>query len=105
METSEALAEIRDLVVIVFLLVALIAIVFGSALFLRMYGRINHLMDKVENAADEVETTFGKVASARRSVEEAVDTLQPVANALTAIAGFTGLTRLFGGKKTRNDAS
>jgi hypothetical protein len=96
MTSAETIAEIKDIVLIVFLLISLVGLLFASILSLRLYMRVNRFMDRMEHVATEFEETLGRVAAARRAMEEAASVLKPVAKGLGVIGMFQGFGRMFG---------
>ncbi|MDG0866902.1 hypothetical protein [Candidatus Lucifugimonas marina] len=105
MTTSENIAQIKDIVLIVFLVFSFVLLLFGAVLSLRLYGRVNRFMDRMEHVAEGFEETFGRVAVARRTVEEAASALKPVAKGLGLIGAFQGVSRLFGGGSSESPDS
>lgn len=96
MTTAETIAEIKDIVVIVFLIVALVVLFVGSIMSLRLYSRVNRFMDRMEHLADGFEETFGRVVAARQAMEEAASALKPVARGLGLVGAFSGIGKIFG---------
>lgn len=96
MTTAENIAQIKDIVLIVFLVFSFILLLFGTVLSLRLYGRVNRFMDRMEHVAEGFEETFGRVAVARRTMEEAASALKPVAKGLGLLGAFQGVGRMFG---------
>ena len=105
MTTAETIAEIKDIVVIVFLVVALVVLFIGSIMSLRLYSRANRFMDRIETVADSFEETFGRVVAARQVVEEAASALKPVAHGLGLIGAFSGIVKIFGRGSTKTTES
>ncbi|NQW20221.1 MAG: hypothetical protein HQ477_05780 [Chloroflexi bacterium] len=96
MTLTETIAQIKDIVLIVFLLFSFIVMLFAAALSLRLYIRVNRFMDRMEHVAERFEETFGRVAVARQAIEDAASVLKPVAKGLGLVGAFQGITRLFG---------
>ena len=101
MTSAESIAQIRDIVLIVFLMVSFIVLVFASILSLRLFRRANSFMDRIEHVAEGFEETFERVATARKAVEDAATVLRPVASGLGLIGAFQGIGRLFGAGSTK----
>tara|TARA_A100001037_G_scaffold175644_1_gene157443 strand:+ start:885 stop:1217 length:333 start_codon:yes stop_codon:yes gene_type:complete len=101
MTTAETIAEIKDIVVIVFLVVALVVLFIGSIMSLRLYSRANRFMDRIETVADSFEETFSRVVAARQVVEEAASALKPVARGLGLVGAFSGIVKIFGRRSTK----
>lgn len=97
MTSAETIAEIKDIVVIVFLVFSFVLLLFASYLSLRLYLRVNRFMDRMEHVAEGFEDTFGRVAVARKAMEEAASVLKPVVRGLGLFGMFQGVGRLFGG--------
>ncbi len=55
-------------------------------------------MDRMERLADGFEETFGRVAVARKAVEDAATVLRPVASGLNLLGAFMGF-----GKSDRDE--
>lgn len=107
MTSAETIAEIKDIVLIVFLLFAFVLLLFASLLSLRLYLRVNRFMDRMEHVADGFESTFGRVTVARQAVEDAAAVLKPVAKGLGLFGAFQGIGKLFSGdgsKETERDS-
>ena len=62
-------------------------------------------MDRMESVADGFEETFGRVAVARKVVEDAAAVLRPVASGLGLVGALQGFSRLFGSGKSGLDDS
>ncbi len=62
-------------------------------------------MDRMESLADGFEETFGRVAVARKVVEDAAAVLKPVASGLGLIGALQGFSRMFGSSKSALDDS
>jgi hypothetical protein len=99
MTSAETVTEVKDIVLIVFLVFSFVILVFASILSLRLYRRASSFMDRIELLADGFEETFGRVAVARKAVEDAASVLKPMATGLGLIGAFQGFGRLFGTKK------
>jgi len=97
MTTTVTITEIKDVVLIVFLLFSFVLLMFASIISLRLYLRVSRFMDRIEHVAERFEETFGRVAVARRAMEDAASALRPVAKGLGLIGMFQGVGRLFGG--------
>ncbi len=93
MSTAETIAQIKDIVVILFLGFASLIIVFGAILGLRLYWRVGRFMDRMERFTDGFETAFGSITTARKA-------LGPVMRGLD----FLGVTRGFGRRSGRGRA-
>jgi hypothetical protein len=107
MTSAETITEIKDIVLILFLLFSFVVLLFASVLSLRLYMRVNRFMDRMEHVAAEFEETLGRVASARRAMEEAASVLRPVAKGLGVVGLFQGFGRMFGSggsEKPESDA-
>jgi hypothetical protein len=102
MSSAETIAEIKDVVVIVFLVFSFVLLMFASILSLRLYLRVNRFMDRMEHVAEGFEDTFGRVAVARQAIEEAASVLKPVARGLGLFGVFQGVGRLFGAGASKN---
>ena len=105
MTFAENVAQIRDIVLIVFLVFTFGLLLFGAALSLRLYGRVNRFMDRMEHVAEGFEESFGRVSVARRAVEEAASVLRPVVKGLGLMGAFQGVGRLFGGGSNEPEPS
>ena len=105
MTTAETIAQTKDIVLIVFLVFSFVLLLFGAILSLRLYGRVNRFMDRMEHVAEGFEETLGRVAIARRTVEEAASALKPVAKGLGLVGAFQGIGRLFGSGSSGNSDS
>ena len=68
MSTAETIAQIKDIVVILFLGFASLIIVFGAILGLRLYWRVGRFMDRMERFTDGFETAFGSITTARKAL-------------------------------------
>jgi hypothetical protein len=99
MTSAENIAQIRDIILIVFLVFSFIVLLFASILSLRLYRRAGHFMDRMEHVAEGFEETFGRVAVARKAVEDAASVLKPVASGLGILGMFQGMGRMFGSGK------
>ena len=98
MSTAETIAQVKDIVVILFLGFASLIIIFGSILGLRLYWRVGRFMDRMERFTDGFETAFGNVTTARK-------VLRPVMQGLGLVGVTRGFGRLFGrgGKSDRDE--
>ena len=97
MTFAENIAQIRDIVVIVFLLFSFVVVAYVTVTLMRLHSRMNRFMDRMEKVADGLEETFGRVAVARQVVEDAASVLKPVAQGLGIMSALQGVGRLFGG--------
>ena len=97
MTSAETIAQIKDIVVIVFLLFSFVIVLYATVISLRLYSRVNRFMDRMEKVADGFEETFGRVAVARQALEDAASVLRPVAQGLGIMSALQGVGRLFGG--------
>ncbi len=97
MTSAETIAQIKDIVVIFFLLFSFVIVVYATVISLRLYSRVNRFMDRMEKVADGFEETFGRVAVARQALEDAASVLRPVAQGLGIMSALQGVGRLFGG--------
>ena len=104
MTFAENIAQVRDMIVIVFLLFSFVVLAYATVISLGLYRRVNRFMDRMENLADGFEETFGRVTVARQAIEDAASALKPIAQGLGLVGAFQGLGRLFGGRnsKTKN---
>ncbi len=103
MTTAENIAQLKDIVLIVFLVLSLALMIYATVLSLRIYRRVTSFMDRMEHVAEGFEETFVRVAVARQAVEEAASVLRPVAKGLGLIGAFQGVGRLFGGSGSSDD--
>jgi len=103
MTTAETIAEIKDIVLIVFLVFSFAVLLFASFISLRLYLRVNRFMDRMEHVADGFEETFGRVAVARQAMEEAASVLKPVAKGLGILGAVQGVGKLFGAGGSKDD--
>ena len=101
MTFAEKIAQIRDMIVIVFLLFSFVVVVYATVISLGLYRRVNRFMDRMENLADGFEETFGRVTVARQAVEDAASALKPIAQGLGLVGAIQGLGRLFGGSNSK----
>jgi hypothetical protein len=101
MTFAENIAQIRDMIVIVFLLFSFVVVVYATVISLGLYRRVNRFMDRMENLADGFEETFGRVTVARQAVEDAASALKPIAQGLGLVGAIQGLGRLFGGSNSK----
>ena len=101
MTFAENIAQIKDIIVIVFLLFSFVVVVYATVISLGLYRRMNRFMDRMENLADGFEETFGRVAVARQAVEDAASILKPVAQGLGLVGAIQGVWRLFGGGSSK----
>ena len=105
MNTAETIAQIKDIVLIVFLFFSFAVLLFGTILSLRLYRRGRKFMDRMESLADGFEEAFGKVAVARKVMEDAASVLKPVASGLGLFGALRGFGRLLGSGKSGQDES
>ena len=101
MTFAENIAQIRDMIVIVFLLFSFVVLAYATVISLGLYRRVNRFMDRMENLADGFEETFGRVTVARQAVEDAASALKPIAQGLGLVGAIQGLGRLFGGSNSK----
>jgi hypothetical protein len=99
MTSAENIAQIKDIVLIVFLVLSFGILLFWTVMSLRLYHRASSFMDRMEQVATGFEETFGRVAVARKAVEDAAAVLKPVASGLGLLGMFQGFTQMFGSKK------
>jgi len=105
MTSAETIAQIKDIVLIFFLISSFAVLVFASVLSLRLYRRASSFMDRMEHVAEGFEETFGRVTVARKAVEQAAAVLKPVAQGLGVLGLFKGFGKIFGSKEsTREDS-
>ena len=102
MTFAETLSQIKDIVVIGFLLFAFVLMVLSSVLAILLYKRASRFMDRMENVAGNIESTFDRLTIAREAVKDAVLTLRPIAGAIGLLRMVQGLERMFG--KGDNDS-
>ncbi|HIF73060.1 MAG TPA: hypothetical protein EYQ61_10970 [Dehalococcoidia bacterium] len=105
MTTAENIAQIKDIVLIVFLVFSFAVLLFGVILSLRLYHRASSFMDRMEQVATGFEETFGRVAIARKAIEDAAAVLKPVATGLGIVGMFQGFGRMFGSKSPEKSES
>ena len=103
MTSAETITQIKDIVVIVFLLFSFVIVLYATVISLRLYSRVHRFMDRMEKVADGFEETFGRVAVARQAVEDAASVLRPVAQGLGIMSALQGVGRLFGGGGSSKD--
>ena len=97
MTSAETVAQIKDIVVIIFLTFGAVVVVVASVLGIRLYSRVGRFMDRMEKVADRLESTFYGVAIAGRA-------LRPMASGLGLLGVARGVGRLFGfGRKGSNN--
>ena len=97
MTSAETIAQIKDIVVILFLAFATMVIIVASVLGVRLYWRVGRFMERMEKVADRLESTFYGVAIAGRA-------LRPMASGLGLLGVAQGVGRLFGlGRKGSNN--
>ena len=96
MTFAETLTQIKDIVVIGFLLFTFVLLVLGSVLAIRLYKRASRFMDRMENVAGNLESTFDRLTIARKAVTDAALTLRPIAGAIGLLRMVQGLERMFG---------
>ena len=105
MTSTEIIAQIKDIIVIVFLLFSFVVVLYAIVISLGLYRRVNRFMDRMENVATGLEETFGRVAVARQAVEDVASVLRPVAQGLGLMNAFQGVGRFFtggGSSKAKN---
>ena len=102
MTFAETLTQIKDIVLIGFLLFAFFLMVIGAVLAIRLYRRASRFMDRMENVAGNLESTFDRLTIAREAVKDAVLTLRPIAGAIGLLRLVQGFERMFG--KTEQDS-
>ena len=95
MTSSEAIAQIKDIVVILFLAFTSVVVVVAAVMGVRLYWRVGRFIDRMEKVADRLESTFYGVAVAGRA-------LRPMASGLGLLGVAQGIGRLFG--RGRNDS-
>jgi hypothetical protein len=103
MTSPETIAQIRDLVVIAFMTFMFVVLLLASVLGLRVYRRLGDFMDRMDRVATEFETTFGRIAAARKAVEEITSVLQPLFRGLGLVGLARRAGRFFGGKSNKSD--
>ena len=97
MTSAETIAQIKDIVVILFLAFATMVVIVASVLGVRLYWRVGRFMDRMEKVADRLESTVYGVAIAGRA-------LRPMASGLGLLGVAQGVGRLFGlGRKGSNN--
>ena len=101
MTFAENIAQIKDIIVILFLLFSFVVVVYATVISLGLYRRMNRFMDRMETLADGFEETFGRVAVARKAIEDAALVLKPVAQWLGLVGAIQGVGRLFGGGSSK----
>jgi hypothetical protein len=100
MTSAETISQIKDIVLIFFLIGTFAILVFALVLALRLNRRVNSFMDRMEHVATGFEDTFGRVAVARKAVEDAASILKPVAQGLGVLGLFKGFGKMFGSKES-----
>jgi len=95
MTSSEAIAQIKDIVVILFLAFTSVVVVVAAVMGVRLSWRVGRFIDRMEKVADRLESTFYGVAVAGRA-------LRPMASGLGLLGVAQGIGRLFG--RGRNDS-
>ena len=95
MTMAETIIEIRDIVFILFLIVALIVLVVGLIFSIRLYSKINRFIDRLEHVVDRFEDAFGRVIEARQVFDEVTLVLKPLAKGLGILGAFTGIGKIF----------
>ncbi len=103
MTSPETIAQIRDLVVIAFMTFMFVVLLLASVLGLRVYRRLGDFMDRMDRVATEFENTFGRIAAARKAVEEITSVLQPLFRGLGLVGLARRAGRFFGGKSNKPD--
>ena len=96
MTFAETLTQIKDIVLVGFLLFAFFLMVIGAVLAIRLYRRASRFMDRMENVAGNLESTFDRLTIAREAVKDAVLTLRPIAGAIGLLRLVQGFERMFG---------
>lgn len=97
MTSAENIAQIKDIVVILFLAFASVVVIVATVLGIRLYSRVGRFMDRMEKVADRLESTFYGVAIAGRA-------LRPMASGLGLLGVARGVGQLFGfGRKHPGD--
>ena len=97
MTSAETIAQIKDIVVILFLAFSFVVVIVATVLGIRLYLRVGRFMDRMEKVAGRLELTFYGVAIAGRA-------LRPMASGLGLLGAAQGLGRLFGlGRRGSND--
>ena len=104
MTSAETIAQIKDIVLIIFLISSFAVLVFAAVLSLRLYRRVGSFMDRMEHVAVGFEETFGRVAVARKAVEEAASVLKPLAQGIGVLGMFKGVGKMFGSKEPSKSA-
>ena len=89
MTSAETIAEIKDIIVIIFLTFLSIVVIVATVLGIRLYSRVGRFMDRMEKVAERLESTFYGVAIAGRA-------LRPMASGLGLLGLAQGIGRLFG---------
>ncbi|MDP6666353.1 MAG: hypothetical protein QF357_03015 [Dehalococcoidia bacterium] len=87
--SSETLAQVKDIVIIAFLVFATVVLVVALVLGIRLYWRVGRFMDRMERVGARFEHTFGGVAIAGRA-------LRPVTSGLGLLGLAQGIGRIFG---------
>jgi hypothetical protein len=105
MTSAETIAQIKDIVLIIFLISSFAVLLFAVVLSLRLYRRVNSFMDRMEHVAEGFEETFGRVAVARKAVEEAASVLKPFAQGIGVLGMFKGVGKIFGSKESSKSDS
>jgi hypothetical protein len=100
MTSAETIAQIKDIVLIFFLIGTFAILTFALWLSLRLHRRLNSFMDRMEQVAESFEETFGKVAVARKAVEEAASILKPFAQGIGVLGLFKGFGKVFSSKES-----
>ena len=72
MTFAETLTQIKDIVLIGFFLFAFVLMVLGAILAVRLYRRASRFMDRMENVAGNLESTFDRLTIAREALKDAV---------------------------------
>ena len=103
MNFDEIIAQVKDIVLIVFLVFSFVLMLYATVLSLRLYRRVTSFMDRMEHLAEGFEETFGRVAVARQAIEEAASVLRPVVKGLGFIGAFQAVGSLFGGARSSGD--
>lgn len=99
MTSAETIGQIKDIVLIFFLIGTFAILVFAFWLYLHLHRRLNRFMDRMEQVSESFEETFGRVAVARKAVEEAASILKPFAQGIGVLGVFKGFGKVFGSRE------
>jgi beta-lactamase regulating signal transducer with metallopeptidase domain len=105
MTSAETIAQIKDIVLIIFLIGTFAILVYTLVLYRDLHRRLTSFMDRMEHVAVGFEETFGRVAVVRKAVEEAAAVLKPVAQGLGMLGLFRGVGKMFGSKESTKEDS